>query len=418
MRVLRALLPWRVGALAILWFLPQPSPAADDVPLPSALSASTLSVDDAIARAMAVDPGVQSALAELQQAQGLRAAAAFLLNNPTASGDWAANTTGRFSVSVRQPLSISGEGWHARAAAAAGIDAAEAGLTRARLRSAASVRRAYVAAIVASRQARVAEDGLDLAHRLTDAVQKQQAVGEAPLLDLRLTRLAAAEAAGNLLTARALEAQALTALAGVVGRPVSAGELLVDPLVLAPAPSDAPAGLRSDQVAAQARVTAAQADIRRARAAALPPLAVGFSVEQEEGETFVGPSFQWTLPLFTFNQAATRRAAAQAHVADAAATSLDAQVATEVATARDRVAEAHRVSEDILLDPFAEATQALQSIEAAYLAGEMDLAQTLVLQRQVLQGESAAIGLLGQTAYTRIDLLLATDDPALLGGAL
>ena len=64
----------------------------------------------------------------------------------------------------------------------------------------------------------------------------------------------------------------------------------------------------------------------------------------------------------------------------------------------------------------AAARAALGSVEAGYLAGEIDLTSTVLLQTQILDGEVAVVQLEGHVARARLDLLLASEDPALLGG--
>ena len=90
---------------------------------------------------------------------------------------------------------------------------------------------------------------------------------------------------------------------------------------------------------------------------------------------------------------------------------------TEQQTARKRVSEAESLTEVLGDDLLVEARAALSSVEAGVLAGEIDLSTAVLLQAQILDGETAIVNLRGLVASARIDLLLATDDNALLGGA-
>src|SRR5690606_11433623 len=101
-----------------------------------------------------------------------------------------------------QPLSLSGEGRFAHRAARFRIDAAEAGLRRVRLETAAEARRRYVAAVATAQVAELAAEGVALAERLREAVARQVELGEAPRLDLQLARLAEARAVAEVLEAR------------------------------------------------------------------------------------------------------------------------------------------------------------------------------------------------------------------------
>ena len=63
-----------------------------------------------------------------------------------------------------------------------------------------------------------------------------------------------------------------------------------------------------------------------------------------------------------------------------------------------------------------DARAALASISLGFEGGELDLPTALLLQRQVLLSESAAIRARGQVAGARVDYALASEDPSLLGG--
>jgi cobalt-zinc-cadmium efflux system outer membrane protein len=383
---------------------------------PDADAPAPLTPEAAVVAALSVHPNVRAAESELLLARGLRSESSLLLGNPTASGG--ASLDGeRASLSLTQPLSLTGEGWYARSSATARVDAAEGWLRRARLAAAADTRLAYVEAVVATGRVRVATEGVELASRLRHAVSRQSEEGEASTLDLRLARLAEVQAASALLDARDVEADALRTLAALVARPVVAERLVGDPLAAAPEPALAAPSERSDVLAAQAALRAAETELRRQRAASLPPVEVGLFVDVEAGQTFVGPTVGVEIPLFARNQAGRADARGEVLVADARVDSLAARADTEIATAQRRVAEARELSATLVADPVAEAREALRSIEAGYLAGEIDLPTTVLLQHEVLNGEAAALVLLGQVADARLDLLLATEDPQLLGGA-
>jgi outer membrane protein TolC len=401
----------RVALLAVLLAtLPSRAEPAD------VEASALLSPDDAVTAALTIHPEVREAEAELLLARGLRARSILFERNPQLSG--ATTPDGeRANATLTQPLSLTGEGWHARRAAAWRIEAAEALRRRARLAAAAEARQAYVDAVVAGGRVRVAVDGVDLAGRLRAAVARQHEEGEAALLDLRLARLAEVQAAGALLDARRAEAQSLRALAARLGQVVSAEQLPTDPRIAAPEP-DVPAPReRSDIAALRAALRSAEADLRRQRAAAIPPVGVGVNAEIEDGQTFIGPALSLTLPLFDRNQAGRAGARGVLAVTEARVASLEARAATEAATAAQRVDEAAELSAMLLVDPVQDAIAALESIEAGYLAGQIDLPSAVLLQGEVLEGRAAAISLLGGVAAARLDLLLATDDEALLGGA-
>jgi len=380
-----------------------------------AAAAAPLSPDAAVDAALSVHPEALAAQSELAIAHGLRAEHGLLLANPSASGT-ASIDRARTGFELTQPLSVTGEGWHARSSATARVDAADAALRRTRLRAAADVRQAYVDAVVATGRVRVATEGVELAAQLRRAVRRQHEEGEASTLDLRLARLAEVQAAAALMDARRVEADALATLAALVGRPVASDALVAEALDAAPEPTTALATERSDVLAARAALRSAEAQVRRQRAAAVPLVEVGVFVDFEDGERFVGPAVGVELPLFARNQVGRAEARAEVQTAGAGLQAIAARAETEALTAEGRLADARELRASLVADPVAEAREALRSIEAGYLAGEIDLSTTVLLQGEVLAGEAAALALLGQVADARLDLLLAIEDPALLGG--
>ncbi len=408
-------LPLRgAGCAVLLGVLVASVPSWADAP--DAEAAAPLSPDAAVAAALSVHPNVRAAEGELLLARGVRSQSTLLLHNPSLSGGVSFDGE-RANLGLSQPLSLSGEGWYARSASGARVEAAESLLTRAKLAAAAEVRLAYVEAVVAGGRVRVALEGVDLAASLRHAVTRQSEEGEASTLDLRLARLAEVQSASALLTAREAEADALRDLAALVAHPVLADALSTDPLAAAPEPTRSESSERSDVLAAQAALRAAELELSRQRAASVPPVGIGVFVDVEDGQTFVGPTIGVQIPLFDRNQAGRADARGDLLVADAGLAAVTARADTEIATAEARVAEARELTAAVVTDPVAEAREALRSIEAGYLAGEIDLPTTVLLQGEVLDGEAAALVLLGQVADARLDLMLATEDPQLLGGA-
>ncbi len=421
------LLPPRgVGCALVLALAIQPAISAAaspaDPPLAHATAAPVLSIDDAVSASLLLHPNVLEAQTALAQARGAASQTAALQSNPTASASLSLDGA-RSGGSLSQPISLTGEGVAARRTASAQVEAAEAQLARARRVAAADVRAAYADAVVRCGQVTVAEDGVAIAVRLRDAVGLQHEEGEASLLDLRLARLSLVQASARLLSARQAEAEALRSLAALIGEPVAREALPADPTVAAPKPGLASQGERSDVRAAVAALRAAEADLARQRAAGLAPVQLGAFVEVEDGRIFAGPSVSVQLPLFNRNQA--QRSAADGAVGARAPPHTSGggrapparptpPAATERQTAEARFAEAAALEAALETDPLAEAQAALTSIEAGYRAGEIDLPSTVLLQDQVLDGEGAALALMGGIARARLDLLLATDDDRLL----
>jgi outer membrane protein TolC len=391
--------PTRMGwGLALVLLVSVPSWAESGEPV------VPLVPDDAVASALSSNPDVLAAEAALLLAEGELSQA--LGANPSLSGS--VLVEGPAELQLSQPVSPTGAGVHARRAASARVDSAEATLHRTRLEVAHGVRTAYTEAVVATRVAEVADEGLALATRLHAAVVRLHEEGEASTLDLNLARLAQAQAAARLLDAREGEADALVSLA-------EARSLLLDLDLVAPTPSHTVE--RSDVLAAQSALLAAERELAAQRAASVPPLEVGVVAESQDGTTLVGPSLTVELPLLNRNQSGRAGALGELQVAQSRLAETQAVATTEVTTATQRDELATTALLAVGQDPMEDARAALSSVEAGYLAGEIDLTSAVLLQAQILDGEVAIVQLEGHVATARLDVLLATEDPALLGGA-
>lgn len=407
--------PYGVGsaALLVIMLAGAPSWAAE----PTDDAGALLSPDAAVAASLTTHSQVRAASAALQQARGARAEVGLFLNNPQVSASYSLPGGDRSSASISQAISLSGEGWHARRAWSARVASGEAWLLRSQLEVAAETRLAYIDAVVASGRVQLAEDGVELIERLHHAVTRQNEEGEASALEVRLAGLAKVHATSELLDARETQSTALRVLAAYTGRVVSSENLASDTTAIVPEPSAGTAGERSDVVAARESVRAAEAGLRRQRAASVPVVGVGAAVNVEDGQSFVGPTISMTLPIFGRNQSGRTAAKGELDVAEAMHLSVSAVAKTEKETATVRAREAQEVAESMNRDPIADAKSALAGVEAGYLAGEIDLPSTVLLQREILDGQSAAIELLGRIGAANLDLMLVTEDSALLGGA-
>lgn len=376
--------------------------------------AAPLSPVDAVTAALVSNPQIVTAEAALSSAEGAARQSAFFRENPEVEAGYGL-VGERVDLSLSQPFSLSGEGRQDHKSARAEVAAAESGLKRSRLDVAASTRVAYVEAVVAHRVATFATAAFTLATRQIEGTSERVRVGDAPDLLLHLSRLEQAKAAADLLSARATEALALSRLSTLVRQPVDGEDLAVDPLDAAPEPRRQPEGERSDVVAARLAVEAAEAALRRERAAALPPLRVGVFFEKEGEAVVAGPVLGLSLPLWHQNQAGVSAAHGEAALRRADLETTRARAEAEARTAAAVNAAAITTWSSV---PATEedALAALASIEAGARSGELDLVTTILLRGEVVAGQRALTLARGDLALARIGLLLATEDPSLLGG--
>lgn len=375
--------------------------------------AEPLSADAAVSLGMSRHPLVVEAEARIVSAEGEVRSATFLRENPEISGRFAPDSsTGE--AGLNQPLSLTGEGVFARQAALARREAADATSRRARLAAAADIRHAWVEAVVATQEARLAQGALDLASRRVAAAEARVLAGDAPDLDARLVRLGRAQAAESYLLARRGEAAALARLATLVGRTLEPDDLPDDPLGGAPS-GEGVSSDRSDVLAARHLVDAAEATLREERAAVLPAFGVGAFVEQAGQERFVGPSLTVTLPLWQQNAGGRARSRADLAVARADAERLALQAQAERLATASVTSDAARVLQTLGTTLEGDAAAALGIVEAGYQSGEIDLPTVIFLQDEVLSSRRALLTAHAASADATIDHLLAIEDLRLFG---
>lgn len=379
---------------------------------PTAAWATPLTADDVVRSALARHPDAVASASAVSAAEARRREVGTFLENPEASVGLA-GVGGLVQGTLNQPISITGEGWYARRAATAGIDAAEGDARRTGLIVAAAARASYAWAVTTRERWQLADEAMQQSTRLREAVEAREAVGEARPLDVRLARMAEAEATELAIRARRDHAEALTTLALYAPEAVTA-ELADDPLAVLPAVSSA--SERSDLAAAEARLREAEAALRRERAAVMPHLGVGMFFQKDDAHGDpgdVGPQLTIGIPLWARNQGAVGTALAEVEVARAELESVRAHASAE----RSVLPEASAYAVDALgrLGDFErDAREALASIELGWTTGEIDLSEAVLLRREVLDGWVAALDARQSTVEARLDVLLATEDPHLI----
>lgn len=374
--------------------------------------AAPLSPDALVRAALRADPHVVAAEARLSAARGALAEARGPRFNPTLSGA-ASLTSDQLALELVQPMSPV-EGGHRAQAAQAALRAAELDLARARLEAAAEARILLAQAAVAVSVEALSEELLDDARARRDLAERRVEAGEWPALEARLARLELASAAEAAIRARQEADAARVRIAGLL--PEAGGEGLVlpeDPRAAVPAPTRS-VGDRLDVSAASARVQAADATARAARAGARTALDLGAFAERDGGAWSVGPSLSLTVPLWHAHPAERASAAADLAEASAALTRIEAEARAEQRLTGAARADADLAEQALGPDALKDASEALRAVEAAVRSGELDRSTASLLRAEIRAGASSALALRGAVAEAHVRALLANDDPALL----
>lgn len=369
---------------------------------PGSALAAPLTADDVVRYTLDHHPRILAAEGDVAVADAERRQVSVFLHNPELSGGGVGDGV---EAELTQPLSLTGEGWHARRGATLTREAAEANARRTRFVVVAETRTTWVHAVLAERRLVIAEQALALAGQLRAATETRQTVGEGSALEARIARLDEAHALAAALDARRTAAEARTALAALF--PDAASAPLADDLDL-PAVG-APTRDRSDVLAARTTIDARHAELRQARAAAVPALGVGALYQ----DAAVLPWVNVALPLWSRNQtgraAALRDLAVAEAEADRTAAVADAEQGSLLALAAQGVSDLTRLG-----DPNTDARDALAAIRTAFDRGELDTATAVLLRGEVLAGWSAAVDAELAIAELTIAASLATEDPTLL----
>lgn len=414
-------IPLRTGVIALL------STFVSLGTIEAQVSGLRLTHDAALERASANNHLLRSAELRIGEASGaLSQAAVFLVNNPEISASRGSRSAlsgtptsfdPEFEVGIEQRIEIAGQRGRRTGFARAGLEASQAEATDAQRVVALATTLAFYQGIAARERVVLAERNESLAEDLHALAQRRLDVGVGTPLELNaaVVRLAEARRAG--LEAAGIEDATLLRLGQLIGW--EPGE----PLMLSGAlPETAPPvvadevvaralAARPDLLAAARRMDEADAASRLAGAQAWPDITVGASLSQEEGDELVTTGVRIPLTLFNRNQG--NRAAAQ--IARERSTVEREGLALAVVTEARTTTLLYEQARAGLLLYDAEVLTALQEsaglVQLAAEAGELSIADVLVVQRELVDGLGGYLDARLTLATARARLLAAASLP-------
>lgn len=368
-------------------------------------AAATLTLEDAIARAIAANPSIAAAkLQKPVKVHGVEVAGE--RDNPELTYE-ASKETPRQAIGASFPIQLGGKRQRRVDVARAEVATADAEADRLIAGVTSDVRRTYFEVLAADRQIAIAEDVRALAARARDAASARVTAGDVPRSDLVQAELVFISAENELTAAQGEAAATRTELNALMGQAPSTPLTLAGTLTTNPLPGvDAlitQAGQVSPELKVLDRQIAAQ-EARRSLAISMrkPDMAAGASFAYDAEPEF---RFGWrvnfgvTLPLFTTHRAGlfveeaelarlkAERGAAAARISGAIAAAL-----TRAASAREQVAR----YETAILPRAVESERMAQD---AYAAGQINL-PALVQALQIAR-ESRQRGLQATMDYQR-----------------
>ena len=293
-------------------------------------------------------------------------------------------------VSVNQLFEIGGKRASRQRSAEHGIKAAKARYEDARRVLDLGVTKAYVMAVQLDLNAKTLRDSADSLRREADIAAARLAAGDISTADK--TRIEV-DAQRFLQDARAAESSARQqriTLENLIGTPHPSGNWVatdsLETLVAVPAASEgeaAPLPRRADLVAAEQNADKAEADLRLQRALRVPDPTVSAIYEHNppDGNQTVGLGVSFPLPLWNHNRGAIEQAEAARQQAIVQVDKVRAQIAADIATAREAYREAAARRKNYVTEIQPKSAQILKIISFSYSKGGASLLDLLSAQR-------------------------------------
>ena len=381
------------------------------VPVPAQAQPTTLSLNEALARARAASPAVIAARMRIDEARSRIVGASLpFTTNPTVdveagrrSGDVSSTDYG---VAIAQELDLP-QRRRARLDAARAAVAQEEQRTRDVERDTLrEVAITYVRAVEARERAEAAATGKRLADEALRIASRRYAAGDVAQLDVNLARTAVARAEAESRGAAATLTGHLTALQVLLGfaQPVAVSGSLRQELTAETQDLVAGAAERPDIRLLDAEIAEAEAEQRLAATLRWPDVGLRAAYNEEEGDRVVMAGVGVTLPVFNRGQeavAATSARLARLRVErDGRLRSAEAEIRGAVASfdaLRSAVAEYQRT-----VLPLVEGNEQL-ALES-YEAGQIGLSELLVVRRDALDARRAFIDHLIETRLAEVEL--------------
>ncbi len=377
----------------------------------SAQTPATLSLDEALARALDANRTVQAARAgRAVDVAGIRVAGQ--RPNPEVSYEQEKETP-HVAIAGSVPIEVAGKRGKRITAAEAtlAVTDAEIAQTAAQIRS--DVRRAYYQAVASVRRLDITQELEAIATRARDAARDRFQTGAAPRLEQLQAELALAQAQNEAVLARGELTASRAALNTLLAYPPDATPALRDPLEAGPLPTVAQATGVALAGNAELKVLDRQVDEARARLALTQanrhpdPNVTGTLTYDSPGEFTWGWRYAVAIALPVFTTGKPDVAVAQATL-DRTMAQRDAraaQIAGDVAGAAARAAAARQTVDRYQTEILPAAVQVEQMAEESYRSGQTGLPallQAVQTAREIRQ-RALQSGLDYQTALADLE---------------
>ena len=382
----------------------------------SAQAPSTLSLNDAIARAVEANRTILAA----RSARAIDAAAVQVAGqrpNPEVSVE-VARETPHWAFAGTVPLELSGKRQRRIDVANATLAVTEAETARISADVRADVRRAYYQAVAALRRVTIAQELEAIATRARDAAQDRFQTGAAPRLEALQAGLALAQAQNDVTAARGDVSAARAELNALLAYPLESAPALADPLEAGPLPTAQAAAEQTlsgnaELSVLQKRIEEERARVALAKAMRRPDPSVTGTLTYDAPGEFV---FGWraaaavALPIFTTGRPEIAVAEATLTRALAERDARVAQISGAVNAALARAVAARQTVDRYQNEILPASLQVEQMADESYRAGQTGLPaylQTVQAAREIRQRALQA-GLDYQLALADLERAMGT----------
>ncbi|HVG61370.1 MAG TPA: TolC family protein [Hyalangium sp.] len=386
-------------------------------PSPGAAQPSELTLEEALALARQRAPALLQAAGRVAEAQGPLAGAAPLLRvNPTLETEAGPRTLANgargvdVAVGLSQSIELGGKRGARLEAARAGVGRETAHQQDTERRVLGEVAATFLRTLHAQERLRLARAAQEAAQATARSVQRRFETGDVPVVDVNVARVALARARADVAGTEGEEAALLGELRALLGLPAQhtlgvRGELhALASQPVAPLP---PPSVRPDIAALEAELAQAEAELRLGKRSAWPDVEVGVRYQREADESAVLGTLRVPLPLFARGQEAQVTGEARLHrlrvALEAARSARDVQVEAALTQQRKRQEAMQLLEREAL--PLLADNESLS--RRSYEAGEMGLAEFLLVRRDTLEARAAYLDSLLQAALARVQLAVA-----------
>jgi outer membrane protein, heavy metal efflux system len=373
-----------------------------------------LTLEQALLRARERTPSVLSARARIEEARArLGAASLVLRENPEVDAAAGRRRSGEdmpeeVDVGIIQKLDIGGRRSArigiARAELVSSVAEAENALRQA-LRTVAS---SFFRALQAQERLALAAGTESIASEILEIARRRHEAGDVAVLDVNLAQAALARARADLHAARSTQSVALGELRALLAFPPEqevkpAGAFQIsrryDLEALLATAAD-----RADIRALQSELAAANAELRLGRALAWPEFGIGGRYEREQGDNLLLGAVRLTLPLFDRGQGVRAEARARVHRLELELEAARRDVRREVSTAFEVYLQQKAAVGELEQNALRVLEENESLSRESYEAGQISLAELLLVRREILETRSDYLSRLLDAAIASADL--------------